>query len=156
MNLHDILNKPLSIFIDEDLHNDIVKPNTKIDDLAEKLIQNKNEKYLTEMILVYLDENNKVLSFLDIEDILDLIQNITTNYKDIHNKTVSECKLFEKYKFDKSNDTINLNYSPKIAFDIFKERYSDVILVLDDEDKPNGKIVRRKFLDTIKSLLSDK
>jgi hypothetical protein len=149
MTIGELLKKPTKIILENNISNDVIKPNDSITRVIDMIL--KISEPGPEFLVVYTDEvdsdypvkavvtNREISSF--VEEILS--NKVSTTIKDLK----LESKFPLKY-FVYEDDLIEK------VFKLFQADLTDVVVVLNKDDKYIGKVRRSSFIEKTKILTS--
>lgn len=153
MILSELLKKPVEIFTENNISEDILLPNQMVSDLVKKILDLEKDKH-PDFLTVCADQvekafiPNAVITNRELKELTDyLIEFGKTN--DYTNTPMRNLRLENKFppKFK-----LNKEDTAEQAYNIFKSDMTDIVIVL-DKGKYIGKLRRNQFVQRIKTLL---
>ncbi|MFA7315520.1 MAG: hypothetical protein WC059_01805 [Candidatus Paceibacterota bacterium] len=148
MKLTELSKKPVKIVIENNISLDMIFPNDKRASLIEKIINKLGDDAGSEnFLLVYVNEEHEIQAVMTSNDVTKLIEVLSSNPAITKVSELNLEKEFPvKFKINSSDLIENL-------LDMFTREQTDIIIVVDEENKYLGKVKRSGLYEWFKIML---
>ncbi len=140
MKIEELIKKPISIVVENNISDDMIFPSETISSLIKKITSKLNAEYF---LFVYVDSNEdrKIKAVINLSDVQKLVEIISENSG---MRRISDLKLEDSFS---SVFTINISQTIQDLLNVFKQEKTDIIVVKSPENRYMGKVRRNKLLE---------
>jgi len=159
MDFETLKKKPVRIITENNILDDAVRLSDDITILLDKTDEKINKNF-RDFLIVILNNTNKIqfiITYKELSSFLNTFRDFVSSYKS--GKTVNTTKiLVQQIKLDQfaiklDNNAVEENIEIQKALDLIKNNHLEVLVVVDKQNKPVGKIKRSSLKNKFAELI---